>query len=325
MTTNYVLALDVGGTFIKAAVVETGGWLLESTLSSYPSQAKAEQAIILADFGQIFIDQLRRFEDWFTSSEYRNEQAQFVGIGLAFPGPFDYERGICLIQGLDKYEAIYGLDMGRTLRQVVEQRPGLLKWFAPHFPIVFENDARLFAFGEWLCGQARNHQRSVCLTLGTGLGSAFLEGGRVIKQREDVPPEGWLYNQPFRGKQADDYISRRGLLELAREYGLSEKEFDSDLKKLAELARSGNRAARRVFEGYGQYLGEFLSPYLQSFQPQALVLGGQIAHSSDLFETTLKATLAKESISIRVEKSADAIRSTLLGVNGLLDKCIKIS
>lgn len=45
------------------------------------------------------------------------------GIRLAFPGPFDYEQGICLMKGLDKYDRLYGIN----LRQVFSERLGVAR------------------------------------------------------------------------------------------------------------------------------------------------------------------------------------------------------
>ena len=58
---------------------------------------------------------------------------------LAFPGPFDYAKGICLLRGLDKYDALYGVD----LRRAFSRGSGI----APE-DILFTNDASAFALGE---------------------------------------------------------------------------------------------------------------------------------------------------------------------------------
>jgi glucokinase len=37
------------------------------------------------------------------------------GIGFAMPGPFDYVKGTCLIRGVDKYENLYGVNVGKAI------------------------------------------------------------------------------------------------------------------------------------------------------------------------------------------------------------------
>ncbi len=90
--------------------------------------------------------------------------------GVAVPGPFDYEHGIGLFAGVAKFEALYGVDVGAALAAGLPGPPG---------PIVFLNDADAFLWGEWLFGVAAGHDRCVAITLGTGIGSAFVADGRL--------------------------------------------------------------------------------------------------------------------------------------------------
>jgi hypothetical protein len=53
-------------------------------------------------------------------------------IAFAFPGPFDYEPGICLIQNQDKYDALYGLDISANSREMLGM---------PALEIRYRNDA----------------------------------------------------------------------------------------------------------------------------------------------------------------------------------------
>lgn len=67
-------------------------------------------------------------------------------VGFAFPGPFDYEHGVSLIRGVNKFERIYGLDISESLFPLL-RRSG-----AEEFRYV--NDASAFALGECLGGAA---------------------------------------------------------------------------------------------------------------------------------------------------------------------------
>ena len=88
------LCLDVGGTEIKAAPLDKRGNFL-APVRHFPAMAGADRQTLLENFGWIF-------------SSICPENAVPIEIDLAFPGPFDYKNGICLLQGLDKYDALYG-------------------------------------------------------------------------------------------------------------------------------------------------------------------------------------------------------------------------
>src|SRR5690606_9885973 len=125
-----------------------------------------------------------------------------AGIGIAMPGPFDYVNGISLIKGLGKYEALYGMNIKGELKA---------RMMLPQdVPVIFANDAVCFARGEYSYGSALGYRRVVALTLGTGLGAAFLEDGRRVDKGPEVPDGGVLYNIPYGNGIAEDCFSTRG-------------------------------------------------------------------------------------------------------------------
>ena len=85
------LCLDVGGTEIKAAPLDKRGNFL-APVRHFPAMAGADRQTLLENFGWIF-------------SSICPENAVPIEIDLAFPGPFDYKNGICLLQGLDKFNS----------------------------------------------------------------------------------------------------------------------------------------------------------------------------------------------------------------------------
>ena len=97
---SYYLMMDVGGNGIKVGIVDTSG-TLEGEIQWFPAKAKESSETIFSNFADI----IAQMEKNLPRGKF------FSGIGMAFPGPFDYERGISLMQGLDKYDAIYGMDI----------------------------------------------------------------------------------------------------------------------------------------------------------------------------------------------------------------------
>src|SRR5699024_1768192 len=95
-------------------------------------------------------------------------------IALAFPGPFDYEKGISWITGLDKFEALYGLNVKELLIKSLKE----VKYFNySNTQIFMHNDATSFAFGE---NNQSKADRGAYFTIGTGFGSTFIEKGKQV-------------------------------------------------------------------------------------------------------------------------------------------------
>lgn len=303
-----ILAFDVGGTQIKAAAV-IGGSIVEETVSHYESHANRSAEEIIAHFASIAAKVVVKAG---------REQLPIGGIGMAFPGPFDYENGISRIQGLGKFESLYGLSVGELLEEAIRSNGKLGDRLAPSFGIWFENDATLFGLGEAAYGEARGSERAVCLTIGTGLGSCFLENGRLVKHDEGVPEQGWLYKVPYQGKLADDYISRRGILRLAEELGLELE--GRDVYDFANLAKFGDRESERLFEEFGKRMAVIVTPFLREFAPDTIVIGGQISKSGSLFVPAFCEEIAIQGMQTNVRISRNTLFSTFKGIYDFVAK-----
>jgi glucokinase len=311
MTTPVLVAFDVGGTQVKAAAIMNGS-IAEATVGHYETRADLAAEPMIARFVDIFADILAK----------AGPDAAADGWGLAFPGPFDYEAGVSRIRGLGKFDALYGLPVGRLLEEALRADGRASGRLTPRFRIAFENDAALFGLGETgPGGAAEGADRAVCLTIGTGLGSCFLERGRLVKHRDDVPAEGWLYTVPYQDGIADEYISRRGILRLAA--GLGPHAERLDVRELASLADAGDEAALRLFERFGRRMADILLPSLLRFRPDRIVLGGQISKSAHLFAPAFREAAAQAALRADVRVSRDTLSSTLLGVYGLMNTAVQ--
>ncbi|REE67664.1 glucokinase [Paenibacillus taihuensis] len=308
MDRSIIMAFDVGGTQIKAAVMRDGE-IIASTVGHYDSRSELETEAVIDHFVDIFVDVLKRGD---LSKE------PISGFGLAFPGPFDYEHGVCLIQGLGKFESLYGLNIGSLLDEAIRSHALLREQLRPEFRIVFENDAALFGLGEIAVvdGDAQGEERAICLTIGTGLGSCYVERGQLVKHRAGVPENGWLYPVPYGNRIADDCISRRGVLQLAEEMGMAFA--GRDVRELAEAAAAGDAAAVQLFEQFGRRMAVILGPSFRAYEPNLIVLGGQISKSASLFVPAFKEGLLAQGVIAQVRVSADTFASTFRGIYHLV-------
>ena len=281
-----VVALDVGGTSVKSALVDaashTAGDVQAQRIDSLGSASD-----VLAAFAAILRREVEAAGD-----------RPLLGVGVGFPGPFDYERGICLIQGGSasaqaiahaggraKYESLYGLDLAREFRARLGGPKQLGK---TELPIRFANDAAVAILGEARYGAGHGRHRLIGVTLGTGLGSAFLVDGRPVEDGDGVPAHGWLYAEPFEGAAADELFSARGLRRRWQAAGLD----FPDARAAALAARAGDPAARQAFETFGAELGRFLTPYAARFAAEAVLVLGGLSGAYDLLERSLAAHLS---------------------------------
>ena len=305
---NGFIALDVGGTAIKAGVISSTGQLISPKISHYPSLSHTDLGTLLNHFSSIIVDELKKL----------HSSIIIQGIGMAFPGPFDYAKGISLMQNINKYDALYGIDLPKALTTKLNHCDTFKTHTVSDYTIRFENDASLYALGETVQDENLMVGRVLCLCIGTGLGSAFLEDGKLITSRWDVPPNGWVYNTPFLNSIIDDYISARGILNLHKElHGTTM----SDVKSIADLALQGDSYALTTFSHFGRRLGDAIKGFIETFKPHTMVIGGQIAKSYALFESELQSSLVTCPPSVHIKLSTDSSLSTLIGVRQLfLDK-----
>lgn len=291
---RYALGVDVGGSHVCSAVVDltTGHMLGEPHADAVDATAGARE--ILAAWAR---------------NIHRTVDAAGVGkvpsAGFAFPGPFDYPRGISLIRGVHKFERLYGLDVPASLY------PLLRTCGTEEFRFV--NDAAAFTLGECLGGAASDARRVVALTLGTGVGSGFVAGRRLVTSGDEVPANGWVYCLPFEGGIVDEAFSTRWFCRRYRE--LTGKEV-TGAREVAER-HSTDPAARQLFDEYGARLAAFAGPLLDRFGADMLVLGGNIARACPLFKPALDDRFAADGRRIETRVSALMDRAAMTGAASL--------
>lgn len=272
------LLFDVGGTQIKTGVADERG-RINGEITSFPSLAQAGEEEIFDHFSMI-IRKLRR----------QAEGSAVSGIGFAFPGPFDYEKGISLMKGLNKYDSIYGISIEAEIKKRVEEAAGI--------GFHFLHDVEAFALGESRFGAAKSDYKLLCLCIGTGAGSAFIEGGKLQKEGKcGVPNNGWLYDTPYKDSVIDDYLSVRGLAKLSREI-MGEA---LDGKALYERCVCGDKDAIRVYRSFGSELTGCILPFVDAFRPDAVVFGGQISGSFSYFGGAFEEECRMRGIKIYLE------------------------
>lgn len=264
MGTRKSIGVDVGGSHVSASIIDlqTPGTpqIKRATINAFDEASSILQTIGNT-INQTFVE---------------IDEETIDSVGIAFPGPFDYQKGVSNIAFVGgKFESTFGIHVQQALKSSIA---------LSNVPFYFANDAHCFAVG------AHHHlqlscKRSVFLTLGTGFGSAFMEEDCLIHNHVALPAIGAFYNEPFLDAIADDYFSTRWFL----------KEFTNrtgqEIRSVKELAEAKNQVSASMFNDFGANLGAFLFPWLKEFECEVLVIGGNISNANALFNETLRSEL----------------------------------
>lgn len=265
-----VPVLDIGGTHVTAALVNPAtSRPVPATVIRKPLNAQARADDIL---------------DAIAVAALALPAGHGPCWGVAVPGPFDYAAGIGRFADVGKFDALSGVDVGAGLRRRLAGRSERLR---------FLNDADAFAIGEYGSGAAAGHDRVVCLTLGTGVGSSFLSFGRPVHTGPLVPPSGHVHHLTVHGRPLEDTVSRRGIrAHYARLSAAAGDRPLPDVREVAARARKGDAAAAEAFRYAFDALGQALAPWIDRFAATAVVIGGSMARSWDLIHPALTTGLA---------------------------------
>ncbi len=246
---------DLGGTGLKAGLVDEDGGVRSKTLA--PSPKTAEDFFALVE----------------TIWEGMQESAggPIAGAGFGLPGIFDLGTRRVL-----KSPHTGGLD-GVDVEPELERRLGV--------PVRVDNDANLAAYGEWRRGAGRGAADMVLLTIGTGIGAGVIAGGRMLRGARGYAGEAG--HMPVRPDGEPCPCGGRGCLEteasaraIVRRYRqASACEGPLTAEDVQKRADAGDEAARAALAESARWLGIGLAGLINLLNPELILLGGGVAEA----------------------------------------------
>jgi glucokinase len=257
------LGLDLGGTNIKAAVVDSALGVLATDIS--PTSAGDGETVVLERVASLGRAVVARF-------------GELVSAGLALPGHFDAGSGTgSLLPNL------LGDWAGRPIAGPVGESLGL--------PVTLVNDVRALTLAELRLGAGRGAQDLVCVALGTGVGGGVVIGGRLHLGlghageigHTTVDPDGPLCGCGNRGC-LDRVASAESIAAAAGRASVAEA---------AAAARDCDPVARAAFERAGEYVGRVLAGAVVLLWPERVVVGGGVADAGELLLAPVRAELRR--------------------------------
>jgi glucokinase len=299
---GYVIAIDIGGTQIRAAVY------------SHESHSPVRlQRIQSHAPGEKVFDRLVGLVD-----SLQPKDGKVKAIGVSAPGPLDPHSGVVM-----------------TTPNIKEWREfPLTAKLAERFgvPTFLDNDANLAGLAEWKFGAGRGHHNVLYLTISTGVGGGVIIGDRLLQGHHGLAAElGHVTVDASRSAPVCG-CGYRGHLE-AFSSGTGIERFVADelsagkksiltgrpsAKKIAEAAMQGDLLARKAYARAGRYLGIGVANYLHIFDPSIVIFGGGVSMSGPLLFEPFEASLREHVFHPRYLEELVIARAELGDDAGLL-------
>ncbi len=312
-----VLAFDLGGTRIKAGIVRGAS---VSSLYVKPTDDTDDGD------GSAALTALLRLGHHLVDGQ------EVAAVGVSVKGIVDPAAGAVR----DVKERLVGL-VGQPLAALLAQEFGR--------PAYVENDARMYALGEWSYGAGRGHRNVVCLTLGTGVGSGVVLDGRLLRGPRGVG--GVLAGHAT--VQVDGpvctcgnvgcleaVIGTAGFVRLAGA-ALARDTSPSALRQaprtpqhIFEAAARGDALASALTQTFATYLGAGIVTAIHAYDPDIVVLGGGMMHSFAPFLPSVQAHVDAHAWTVprgrvRLVPAALGDAAALIGVAALATRADSLS
>jgi glucokinase len=295
MKKQLAIGVDIGGSHIVSAAVDIENLeIIPNTTHSVKVDNKLSKDEVIKTWSKAIT---RTIESVSLEGQ--------INIGFAMPGPFHYKTGLAMYKGSnEKYENLYNVSIPKELSKHLNY---------PNLDFRFLNDATSFGVGVASIGKAENYDKVIAVTLGTGFGSAFIDKGVPQVKREDVPVGGCLWDKPYKGGIGDDYFSTRWCVK--RFYELT----GVKLGGVRDIAEKDDENSKTVFKEFGANMAEFMLPFIRNYQPDLIILGGNVSKASDFFLPTMKNQLNKVGIDVSFKVSGLMEEAAIIGSARLYD------
>lgn len=258
---DLAIGLDIGGTKMKCGVVDINGKVIGEP-REVPTNARGPREKIVAGILDLLNGAL---------SEVPENRLRGIGIGCS--GPLDIVTGTILkcntLPTMHNYPLKHIVEL-TTCKQVR-----------------MNNDANAMMLGEAVWGAGRGHSSILGITLGTGIGCAFIDKGKIWEGQTGNSGEIW--QSPYRDGVIEDYVSGPGL---ARMYKIATG-VELTGKEVAEHALAGEEAAMDVFTQFADGLVFALAWTLNTIDPDAVIIGGSVINSADLYLSRVRTLLPR--------------------------------
>src|SRR5690554_1400293 len=192
-------------------------------------------------------------------SELKNNGTTAIGIGV--PSVVDRERGIVYnVQNIKDWDEVH-------LKNILEEKFKI--------PVFIDNDANCFAYGEKIFGKGKDFRHFVGITLGTGVGGGIIQNNQLLKDANCGSGE--FGELPYLDSILEEYCGSRFFPRTGNISG-----YEAALK-----AKEGDEESIELYKEYGKHIAMLVKYILLIIDPQAIIFGGSISQSYNLFKESM--------------------------------------
>ena len=272
------IGIDLGGSHIAIGVVDNRGKILEKVEKRI---TKAEKNTIQKVIEDYIIEKTMNFL----------QQYKITEMGIAIPGTVKNDIVVKSVNlGLKNYEIV------KNLQEKIK------------LPIKIRNDAKCAALAENAYGALKSYDRSIFLTLGTGIGGAVIIHNELLHTGELpgcefghmlIEKNGNLCKCGKRGCW-ETYASMKAFKDNLRE--ILDLDDRTSGKELLDMLRKMDKnnpkyiQTNKLVEQYIEYLSIGISNLINIFEPEAIGIGGSFVFYEEVFLDKLKTKLLKDNL-----------------------------
>lgn len=184
-----------------------------------------------------------------------------TAVGIGVPSVVDRERGIVYnVQNIKGWDEVH-------LKEILEKEFNI--------PVFVDNDANCFAYGEKIFGKGKEFEHFAGITLGTGVGGGIIQNNHLLKDANCGSGE--FGELPYLDSILEEYCGSRFFTRTSNISGY----------EAALNAKKGDSESIKLFNEYGKHIAVLVKYILLIIDPQAIIFGGSIARSFDLFKESM--------------------------------------
>ena len=291
---SYYVGIDLGGTNIAVGVVDEDyrivGRANEKTKAFHPAEEIADDMAATA----------RRAVE---NAGVTFDEVAWVGVGT--PGTVNPETGMV---GLAANLGFHDTPLGMLVAERLGKK------------VYVENDANAAAYGEYIAGGAKGYNDAVVITLGTGIGSGIILGGKILRgfnfaageMGHNVIVKDGIQCTCGRRGCWERYASASALTRETKAAMQADKntimwkmtqDIDHVNAKLAfDAAAKGDETARKVIDSWIEYVGVGIANVINTFEPEVICIGGGVSNQGEVLLAPVRAYAENETRNITTGK-----------------------
>lgn len=282
MNKEYLIGVDITATYVEIGLVDLSGKLLKKIRDEITGKETRNELI-----------------DKIVGPVNKLRKGHVVGVGLSTSGFLDLKRGYII------HHPRISILTNTPIKRLLEEELKL--------PVFIDNNANCFTLAEYKVGHAKKIDNVIGVLVGKGIGGGIILNGKIFRGSQDIAGEiGKMVVSLTEGKNnklcsAEYYASAEGMEQ--RFKAMTNKTMK--VGEILKLAKKDKKAKDLVTEA-GDALGALLINLINIFNPDLLLVGGQLSGVRAIVDPAIKLANkhaiahATKNVKITVSKMPDA-------------------